>query len=196
MRRRTIIEKIGSTSTDQLTPQLLKKLICGAKSNIQNDIDALCMYFKPLIYKESRRETVYRVLGEDAVNIAWEIFLRFIYRYNGADFVHLPGLIRCHIHYELLKIMKKQGTVWDNEVSADAAAEQLIDINDALERRMLTIALRQSLKALPALQRDILYRLYFKNMTLKSVSHLHSFCISNTVKHRCRGLKKLHKDIA
>lgn len=58
----------------------MQDLVCRAQNDEQVAIDELCQIFKPLIYSEAKRQTVYNVLGEDAVNTAWTIFLNFIKR--------------------------------------------------------------------------------------------------------------------
>ena len=68
----------------------------------QPAIDKLCADFTPLINKEAHRQSVFNALGEDAVNIAWEIFLEFIHSYKGNNYRLLPGLIQKHLHYRLL----------------------------------------------------------------------------------------------
>ena len=52
----------------------------------QPAIDKLCADFTPLINKEAHRQSVFNALGEDAVNIAWEIFLEFIHSYKGNNY--------------------------------------------------------------------------------------------------------------
>lgn len=130
----------------RLSPNHLAELIRGAQCDVQHNIDELCRAFRPLIYKESKRETVYNALGEDAVSIAWEIFLKFIRRYNGCDYVNLPGLIRCHLRYELLHAVQKQGALWDNEdlstMEEGTEASGVADV-DRLNHTLLKLALDQ-----------------------------------------------------
>lgn len=195
-KKESIIEQIGITSDKELTPQLLEKLVRGAQNNIRQDIDDLCKYFKPLVYKESRRETIYRLLGEDAVNIAWEIFLRFIFRYNGADFIHLPGLIRCHLHYELLDYLKKQCDIQNSEIICTDNLDMVQEAADNIERLTLSIALRQACSRLTPLQRGILHQLYVNNLPVTQVSRLYNCSKANTIQHRKRCLKILKQQIS
>ena len=68
-----------------LTADELQELISQVQQNSAEATARLCEAFRPLIYREGSRESIYRLLGEDAISIAWEIFLRFIRRYNGSD---------------------------------------------------------------------------------------------------------------
>ena len=95
------------------TPTQLKNLVQAAQRYEQHAIDRLCEDFKPLIYKEAKRANVYAALGEDAINIAWEIFLSFIYKYKGNNFHLLPGLAQKHVHYELLHKITRQQSITD-----------------------------------------------------------------------------------
>lgn len=194
-KKESIIKQIGMTTDQELTPQLLEKLVRGAQNNIRHDIDTLCEYFTPLVYKESRREAVYRVLGEDAVNIAWEIFLRFIFRYNGADFIHLPGLIRYRLHYDLLTQMQKQGEISENETHDTEKLNSLQEETDNIERLTLSLALRQACSSLTPLQQSILQQLYVNELPVKQVSKLYRCSKANTTQLRSRCLKLLKQQL-
>ena len=61
----------------KLPPEELQSLIAKAQAYEQEAIDKLCTLFQPLINKEARRLNVQEILGEDAVNTAWVIFLNF-----------------------------------------------------------------------------------------------------------------------
>lgn len=194
-KKESIIKQIGMTTDQELTPQLLEKLVRGAQNNIRRDIDSLCEYFTPLVYKESRREAVYRVLGEDGVNIAWEIFLRFIFRYNGADFIHLPGLIRFYLHYELLSQLKKQAQINENETHDTEKLSSLQEEVDNIERLTLSLALRQACRSLTPLQQSILQQLYVNELPVKQISKIHRCSKANTTQLRSRCLKILKQQL-
>lgn len=174
----------------------LQKLIMLAQERNRQAIDELCLKFKPLIYREARRETVYRALGEDAVNIAWEIFLRFIYQYRGSDYVHLPGLIQCHVHFGLINYIKKQGLIWDNEVVlSDCAKENLLSDN-TIEDLTLRITVEQLLNTLTPIQRNVLRNLYFNNANFTETGKLFNFSRKSAARYKLRSLKALKNQIA
>lgn len=187
---------INSINQNTDNSHYLQKLVVLAKERNSQAIDELCLKFKPLIYKEARRETVYKALGEDAVNIAWEIFLRFIYQYRGSDYVRLPGLIQCHIHFGLINYIKKQGLIWDNEVVlSDCAKENLLSDN-TIEDLTLRITVEQLLNTLTPVQRNVLRNLYFNNANFTETGKLYNFSRKSTVRYKLRSLKALKKQIA
>ena len=164
----------------------------GAKQNNQAAIDALCERFEGLIYKEAYRSNIYNALGEDAVNTAWTIFLKFIQHYNGADYKRLPGLIRYHLYYELDHCVVKKGQVWDNEVlNLEPYQSEDGSTYDPLQNLLVNMALAQELKKLTKRQLEILWRYYFANESHEAIGKaLH--CAPRTVGYqRVQALKQL-----
>ena len=170
----------------------LQQLIQAAQKNSDAAIARLCQAFAPLIRKETHREAVYRILGEDAANIAWEIFLRFIRRYKGADFEHLPGLIRCHLHYELLHEISRHTRRQQKEIYDDGSiSEQLIQANDELQRLTLRLLLQKALSQLPPMQQDIIKACCLKRQPARFLSQRYSCTCANILKHRRHALLRL-----
>lgn len=137
---------------------LLCQLVHGAQENDQKAINELCERFTPLIRKIANNSYYKDHLGEDAENIAWVIFLEFIKRYNGNDFVHLPGLLQIHLRYKLLRICKHQ-EVQRLEVPLVKDEEdeiQLPNHNQYLDDVEFREFIRKILKYLPPAQRIIL----------------------------------------
>lgn len=175
-----------------LTANQLQELIHQAQQNSAAATDKLCEAFRPLIYRECSRESIYRVLGEDAVSIAWEIFLRFIRRYNGCDFINLPGLIRCHVHYELLHQLSRAARQSASEVQDDGSiAEQLAQANDELQRLTLRLGIQQAFTALTPLQQAIISASCLQKQPTRLLSKRYNCTCANILKHRRRGLQRL-----
>ena len=147
----------------------------------QQAIDKLCEQFKPLILKEARRESVFNSLGEDAISIAWTVFLGFIHRYNGADYKHLPGLIQCHLCYELLHEVKKTGDFWDNEVEADEALAN--QTYEPLEEVFSQLVVREMLNSLPSRQHKI-FKMYLEKQASNHQIARELKCSLSTVKRQ------------
>ena len=142
------------------------------------------------MYKEALRLTVYNALGEDAVNTAWLIFLRFIHRYKGRAFNHLPGLIKYHLHYGLLRQVRKEGCSWDNEV----ASEEL-QTHEQLEQPLETIAIKQVLSTLPRKQFKILKMYYGQGKSNKQIA-AQLFCSLSTIKRqKLDALKRIKEKL-
>ena len=129
------------------------------------DADALarlCTAFTPLILKEAHYPSVFDALGEDAVNTAWVIFLEFIKKYNGRDFRHLPGLIQCHLRYELLHSVIKQ-----NHRSKETSLENaLLQLGySPIDRTTFSLALQQALSQLSSKEQLVLHYCYEANLS-------------------------------
>ena len=162
----------------------------------QQAIDKLCEQFKPLILKEARRESVFKSLGEDAISIAWTVFLGFIHRYNGTYYKHLPGLIQCHLRYELLHSVQKKGDTWDNEViDFENSVSNDNVAYDPLQNLLLNMSLSQELKKLTKRQLEILWRYYFAKESHEAIGKALN-CAARTIGYqRVQALKKLKVNI-
>ncbi len=159
----------------------LQDLVQKAQQFNQEAIDQLCEQFKPLILKESRRESVYISLGEDAVNTAWTIFLSFIHRYNGANYKELPGLIQCHLYYELNRLTKKQNISENNQVHSEEVL--LMQICEPLEETATNFAIMQIFKMLTDRQSNILKMYYHYGQSNEQIAK-HYHCSVRTIKRQ------------
>ena len=192
------ITKNLQAKTQGPSPGELARLISGAQKRDQACIDELCLCFRPLIYKEGRRQSVYNALGEDGVNIAWVIFLKFIYRYNGADYENLPGLIRCHLRYELLHAVQRQGAVWDGELNTDIAYNSDADCTegeDTLQCSLDNIALAQAMSCLPVRHNEIIKRFYINKEKAADIASAVKISERKVFYLKKRILKSLHHQL-
>lgn len=159
----------------------LQILVREAQMDKQEAIDKLCHHFKPLINKEARRLNVYNALGEDAVNLAWVTFLSFIRRYEGTNYKQLPGLIQCHLRYELLHEVQKTGAFWDNEVEADEALEN--QSYEPLEEVFSRLVVDDFLRSLPSRQYKI-FKMYLEKHASNHQIARELKCSLSTVKRQ------------
>ena len=146
----------------------MQDLVCRAQNDEQAAIDELCQIFKPLIYSEAKRQTVYNVLGEDAVNTAWIIFLNFIKRYKGNNYASLPGMLQCVLYYELLHAMKKEICVYDNEFNSEEVLEN--QSCDVIEENFKNMVVKESLRALPPKQWQLLEMYYVQDKNHRQIA--------------------------
>ena len=144
-------------NAERYTPKELKELILAAQAADEKAIESLCETFKPLILKESHYPSIFDILGEDAVNTAWVIFLQFIKKYNGNDFVHLPGLIQCHLRYELMHTACRQNYC-SKETSLEKALEYLG--YSPLDAPTFNMALKQAMTRLTDKEQIVLRYCY------------------------------------
>ncbi len=177
-----------------LTPAGLRELVTGARAGCRSSLERLCLAFRPLILKESRRESVYRALGEDATSIAWTVFLTFIRRYNGCDYVHLPGLIRCYLRYELLHAMQRRGKILKREELCAAAPEHGAACT-GLARLVQRLALRQAMARLPERQRAIIHKRFFEGALLKILGQYLRCSQANVLRLQKLALEQLRAEL-
>ena len=85
--------KTSRTFCKKLTASSLRAAVQAYQQGNPHAAERLRQAFAPLVCKLSRRHSVYSVLGEDAENTVWMLFYDFIYKYDGDDFKHLPGLV-------------------------------------------------------------------------------------------------------
>ena len=148
----------------------LKQLVKGAQKHRQSAIDELCRIYQPLVMKEAYRSYIFKKLEEDAVNIAWEIFLDFIHGYKGRNFRSLPGLIQTHLHYSLLhqaypetKISVDEELVDDTKDMVEASVNTTNNVADTVcEQAFIDVLLA----SLTEKQKDIILATIIKDRTL------------------------------
>lgn len=180
-------------SFTKLDPERLQGLVCGAQNDEQAAIDELCQLFTPLINSEAKRQTVYNAFGEDSVNIAWVIFLSFIKRYNGRDYAHLPGLIQCHLRYELLHSIEKESSSWNNEVNSEEAMEN--QSYDAIEEIFTSLSVKEALKTLRPLQYKILEKYYVQQDSHKKIAMRLGYSERHVKRLKLEALRNIRKTL-
>lgn len=88
--------------------QHTQKLITAAQNGDKAAMEELCTAFEPLFRKEMRREIFYNGLGfEEGLSLARLKFIELVLTYNGADYEHFAGYVRCRIHFALYDAVKK-----------------------------------------------------------------------------------------
>lgn len=180
-------------SFTKLDPEKLKGLVCGAQNNEQAAIDELCRLFTPLINSEAKRQTVFNAFGEDSVNIAWVIFLSFIKRYNGKDYAHLPGLLQCHLRYELLHHIERESSLWNNEVNSEEALEN--QSYDAIEENFTNLSVKEALKALRPMQYKILEEYYVQQNSHRKIAKWFGYSERHIKRLKLEALKNIRKHL-
>ena len=176
-----------------------KELVISAQHGNSQAIDVLCTAFKPLIYKEAYRYEIRKALGEDAVNIAWLIFLEQIKSYKDRDFGHLPGLLQYHVHFGLLHKATRGKSVKDCyylDAEKDGEEMQIADKFDAIADMEDNQALQFAFKRLTNKQRDIINAMQEPDMTITKYSQEHKISYKTAYLHLQRGLENIKRAIA
>ena len=167
-------------------------MLTKAQGNDQKAIDELCERFKPLVYKEAYRSNIFNALGEDAVNVAWTIFLSFTRRYNGADYLNLPGLIQCHLRYELLHAVKAEGEKWDNTIVSEELLEN--QTYDPMDKVTTDLALQEVLKKLSPRQLDIIDQYYQHGKTNENIAKQMGCSIRHVKRQKAEALSSIKEN--
>ena len=179
-----------------LTATDLKSLVPSAKAGDKLAMEQLCQSFTPLVKRLSHRQTVYNVLGEEAENTIWLLFLEFINQYSGDKYRLLPGLVRRYLILQTMNIIKHSSFRFNleqlSEMDGECSVAQLPSPNN-VQDVLNKLALWQELKNVPSQQRKILYAFYFKERTTNEIA-VNMELTPRTVRyHRQEGLNNLRQ---
>lgn len=176
----------------------LKNLIIAAQSGDKEALTILCNSFEPLFKSEMRREMFYNALGlEEGLSLARLKFIELVLTYNGADYEHFAGYVRCRIHFALYDAVKK---AWADENKKaplpDSEAEGAEFSDNVIEREELGILLKSALSKLTAKQRQTISALYFDGYSGKETAKILNCTPAMVTKHHKQALKNLRSNIA
>lgn len=190
--------KIPPKNNFNHTPTQLKNLLMAAQRFEQPAIDKLCADFTPLINKEAHRQSVFNALGEDAVNIAWEIFLEFIHSYKGNNYRLLPGLIQKHLHYRLLDRLHQKGCLLDcDALDADETfADTIADKHDYIAEADTRLSINTAVSKLSDKQQTVIRELYLHDKDIKTFTGSTGLNVQTCYTHKMRALSILKKQLA
>ena len=168
----SIVQTADTTVNEQANK--LKALVTAAQNGDTKALEELCIMFEPLFRKEMKREIFYNALGfEEGLSLARLRFIEIIMSYNGADYIHFAGYVRCRIHFALYDEMKKAWERQNNEAALPAEdGEANISAlgENVIEREELAILLELALKKLNEKQRKTIKALYFEGYTGKELA--------------------------
>ena len=189
---------VNTNGLARYTPTQLKNLLNAAQNCDAQAINALCQAFEPLIVNEARRAYIAAVLGEDTVNIAWQIFLEFIHGYKGNNYRLLPGLIQKRVHYMLLqKIIRNTSvaaSVSLDDENETALAAYSVGNDDSIAKLESKQLLQQALAQLTPKQRQTLTATFIQGYTLQEYSVMQGVSFKTAYLHQQRALKKLREN--
>ena len=179
--------------------ELTKSLVTAAQNGDRNALERLCIFYEPLFKKEMRREIFYNSIGyEEGLSLARLKFIEIVLNYNGVDFTHFAGYVRCRIHFALYDEMKKAWKRENNEtaipVGDDTDTPALAD--NMIEREELAILLKLALKKLTEKQRNTIKSLYFDGYSGKEIAAKQKITPAMVSKNHKQALKILRNNIA
>lgn len=179
--------------------ELTKKLVTAAQNGDSSALEKLCIFYEPLFKKEMRREIFYNALGyEEGLSLARLKFIEIVMGYNGADFEHFAGYVRCRVHYALYDAVKKIWQQQNNEAALPCGddADLPTFADNAIEREELAILLALALKKLTEKQRNTIKAMYFDGYSGKEIATKLKITPAMVSKHHKQALKNLRSNIA
>ena len=192
-------QKFNTVNEDEQA-QKLKALITSAQFGNIAALEELCLMFEPLFRKEMLREIFYNSIAfEEGLSLARLKFIEIVLGYNGADYFHFAGYVRCRIHFALYDAAKKVWERQNNEATlpADDGEANISALGDnVIEREELVILLELALKKLNEKQRKTIKALYFEGYTGKELAAKQKITPAAVSKNHKQALNNLKQNIA
>ena len=178
--------------------KLWKRLVLAAQAGNKLAIKILCKAFEPLIKKEAHRPAIIQVLGEDAENTAWEIFLGIVMHYHKKSFLRFPGFIKTNLRYELFHKAFRGLSVSDCsslESEQELKAKDLAVVDDKLFLESIeNKSLVEYLLSKPTeKQKKVIEATFLKSVTLDEYRLREGISFKVAYTHQQVALKKMHK---
>ena len=170
-----IIPKTVRHKTFTTLANKTKNLITAAQNGDKQALEQLCLAFEPLFRSEMRRDMFYNALGfDEGLSLARLKFIELVLTYNGADYEHFAGYVRCRIHFALYDEVKK---VWADENKKaplpDSEAEGAEFSDD-----------------------ETINALYFEGLSSKETARLLNCTPAMVTKHHKQALKNLRYKVS
>lgn len=179
--------------------KLTQQLVIAAQNGDKAALERLCIFYEPLFRKEMKREIFYKALGfEEGLSLARLKFIEIVMSYNGADFSHFAGYVRCRIHFALYDEMKKAWERENNEAALPVSddADVHLPADNPIDREELAILLKLALKKLTEKQRNTIKALYFEGYSGKKFAAKQKITPAMVSKNHKQALKNLRSNIA
>lgn len=179
--------------------KLTQQLVTAAQNGDKDALERLCIFYEPLFRKEMKRDIFYKALGfEEGLSLARLKFIEIVMSYNGADFSHFAGYVRCRIHFALYDEMKKAWERENNEAALAVSDEAGVHLpaDNPIDREELAILLKLALKKLTEKQRNTIKALYFEGYSGKELAAKQKITPAAVTKHHKQALKILRGNIA
>ena len=176
-----------------------QQLVTAAQNGDKEALERLCIFYEPLFRKEMKREIFYKALGfEEGLSLARLKFIEIVMSYNGADFSHFAGYVRCRIHFALYDEMKKAWERENNEAALPVCddADVHLPADNPIDREELAILLKLALKKLTEKQRNTIKALYFEGYSGKEIAAKEKITPAMVSKNHKQALKILRGNIA
>ena len=179
--------------------EVTQALVTAAQNGNKLALEKLCIFYEPLFRKEMKRDIFYKALGfEEGLSLARLKFIEIVMSYNGADFSHFAGYVRCRIHFALYDEMKKAWERENNEAALPVGDDASVHLpaDNPIDREELAILLKLALKKLTEKQRNTIKALYFEGYSGKEIAAKQKITPAMVSKNHKQALKILRGNIA
>lgn len=179
-----------------LTAEELRQLIPAAKQGDSLAMERLCKGFQPLVFMLCRRQSLYNILGEDAENTVWVLFLEAVANFDKKAFETFPGFARKHIINRLMNIFKHSSYRYQKETLSsledDSEACQVPSTDD-VQALLTRIAVAQEIGQLPQQQAYVLQQYYCQGIPLEDIAAAMNISPRTVRYHRQKALSCLRR---
>lgn len=151
----------------------LKELVRKAQEYNQAAIDELYNRFKGMIINEIKVGYVKDALGEDAENIAWEIFYNAVQEVDVDETRCIPFILKRRVHSRLINEVKQLAAPWLFD-SLDQLKEDKNEITDgksSLETAFEVSNFGENIRKLSKDGQTLMKMLYVDGYSLEECSH-------------------------
>ena len=171
----------------------LAELVRRAQGFDQAAIDELYNRFRGMIILKIKSDCIKDVLGEDAENIAWEIFYTAVQKMDISRRKNIAGYLKKYVDCELTRRINAETRPW--EVSSineyEEEGYQIADKNCSIESYLEDSILRDNVAHLSKDTRTLLRKYYYEGYPLEDCAKLIGRSYSATANLKQRALDKL-----
>ena len=174
------------------SPTDLTELVRKAKAYDQVAIDELYRRFEGMIVNLVKQEEIRKALGEDAVNIAWEIFYSTVYKLDLERTQNIAGYLKVVVCNGLKRKMQESSrgiTYLDTE---DGNLE-FAEFDERYDTVLMSYTFAGFLAELDGDSKKLMTLLYVDGLTLTQASKTLGRSYKATAKLKYKCLKKLKK---
>lgn len=175
------------------TSKELLELVKASQNGDDKAKEKLCTYFKPLVEASARSYSIYEVLGEDGLSIAWLIFLECLETIDLSKKEKLtPGYFKLAVTSRLVSAVEDMYRFSNYHVSLEATNTEFV--KQSFEEEIVNDAvLRDALLTLKDQEKEFIYWHYFAERTLPEMAAAQGKKLVALCSRRYRILKKLRE---
>lgn len=172
-------------------PTELKNLIRQAQAYNQAAIDELYNRFRGMVINAVNRSEVRQKLGEDAENVAWEVFYATVHSMDVERVQSVEGFLKASLYNGISQRLKKRSVVTVPFDPQDEKEQNLLVDEDVYETLLYSYAFASYLRDLPEQELKLMKLLYVDGLNLVEASKVLGKGYKATAKLKYKCLKEL-----